>query len=78
MRLYPGSRDEDIICSFFVVDIDHVESFQALSYCWGRELAERNIFCNEKPFRVTRNLYTALTELRLVSEVRYMWIDAVW
>lgn len=77
MKLHPGLRDEAISCSFVVVDLDHVESFHALSYCWGNELADKAIFCNKRQFRVTRNLYAALEQLRPESEVLYMWIDAV-
>lgn len=77
MKLHPGLGDEDITCSLVVVDLDHVEPFHALSYCWGKEPADSVMYCNGHRFRVTLNLYSALKQLRLVSEVRYMWIDAV-
>ena len=77
VQLHPGLVDEPISCSFAVVDLGEAESFQALSYCWGNELADRPIFCNGQPFSPTRNLYEALEQLRLVSGVRYMRIDSV-
>lgn len=60
-----------------MVDIEKAESFQALSYCWGTECADEPIFCNGKLFTPTRNLRAALKRLRLLSEIRYMWVDAV-
>jgi hypothetical protein len=77
VQLHPGHVDEPISCSFGMVDLGKAEPFQALSYCWGSEPADRPIFCNRQPFSPTRNLYAALKQLRLLSEVRYMWIDAV-
>jgi hypothetical protein len=77
VQLDPGHADEPISCSFGVVDLETVESFQALSYCWGSEPADGPIFCNGQPFSPTKNLYAALNQLRLISGARYMWIDAV-
>jgi hypothetical protein len=78
VQLHSGHVDEPISCSFSMVDLGKAESFQALSYCWGSEPADKPIFCNGQPFSPTKNLYAALKQLRLVSRVRYMWIDAVW
>ena len=77
MKLYPGVWDENLLCSFVVVDFEKSESFHALSYCWGKEPAAEVIFCNGHRFRVTKNLFMALQHLRLASKVRYMWVDAV-
>jgi hypothetical protein len=77
VELHPGSGDTDIVCSLVVVDIALSGAFHALSYCWGKEQADRHILCNGQPFQVTRNLYAALQRLRLTSEVLYLWIDAV-
>lgn len=77
VQLHPGLVDEPIVCSFGMVDLGKAESFQALSYCWGSEPADRPIFCNGQPFSPTKNLYAALKQLRLRSGIRYIWIDAV-
>ncbi|KAH7381934.1 heterokaryon incompatibility protein-domain-containing protein [Cadophora sp. MPI-SDFR-AT-0126] len=77
VHLLPGHVDEPISCTFDIMDLEKVESFQALSYCWGSEHAHRPLFCNGQPFTPTRNLYAALKQLRLTSGVRYMWIDAI-
>lgn len=77
VKLDPGIGDDIISCSFIIANLEDVIPFDALSYCWGKERAERAILCEDQKFRITKNLYGALTQLRLVSEARYMWIDAV-
>lgn len=77
LGLNPGRGDEEISCSLFVVDLQLVHPFHALSYCWGTESAVRHVNCNGRALRVTQNLYLALQQLRMQSDVRYMWIDAV-
>jgi Heterokaryon incompatibility protein (HET) len=78
VQLHPGIENEPISCSFAVVDLAQAGSFEALSYCWGSEAAEKPIFCNGKPFKPTKNLFAALKQLRSASRLRYIWIDAVW
>jgi hypothetical protein len=78
VQLHPGETDEPVSCSFNVVGLGKGQSFQALSYCWGSDPSDEPITCNGQSFSPTRNLFEALKQLRLVSEVRYMWIDAVW
>lgn len=77
LQLYPGDGDDPISCSVTVVDLAKAGPFEALSYCWGTMVSDRPILCNGEQFSPTENLYAALKELRLVSSVRYMWIDAV-
>jgi hypothetical protein len=43
MELLPGFEDEDIICNLVVTTLGHVRSFHALSYCWGKESADRAV-----------------------------------
>jgi len=55
---------------------DHPE-YEAISYCWGKSPDRRWIFCNDSLLEVTENLSAALNRLRLPSESRYLWADAV-
>ncbi|KAH7070312.1 heterokaryon incompatibility protein-domain-containing protein [Paraphoma chrysanthemicola] len=81
--LQPGSEDEKISCELVVSDLDSALPYESLSYTWGdrsnRSLI--NIFTSssgsQKTFPVTSNCYSALSRLRLKSEPRILWIDAV-
>ncbi|KAL8935792.1 MAG: hypothetical protein Q9211_004508 [Gyalolechia sp. 1 TL-2023] len=51
--------------------------YTALSYVWGDPSLVRSILCNGKPFRTTKNLYTALQYLRRTDSVVNLWIDQI-
>lgn len=52
-------------------------SYEALSYCWGNEVASRSIVINGDEFMVRENLFGALQRLRLARSTRLIWIDAI-
>ncbi len=51
--------------------------FEALSYFWGTETADRTLSLDNTPFSIKPNLETALLELSKGSVERLLWIDAV-
>jgi hypothetical protein len=51
--------------------------YEALSYVWGPEKPQRSITINENDLNVRENLWLALYHLRLGSETRVLWIDAI-
>lgn len=61
--------------------IDEAPPYLALSYCWGKKKANKDIVCDGKTIRVTTTLLEALEHLypRMNSDSedspRYLWID---
>jgi hypothetical protein len=53
-------------------------NYEALSYVWGKQQSEpTSVTCDGKIIPVTPNCLAALTFLRLQSQSRRLWIDAV-
>ncbi|CAO2649679.1 Nn.00g009710.m01.CDS01 [Neocucurbitaria sp. VM-36] len=76
IRLRAGSTGDKIECDLVSGPLASLD-FEALSYVWGVALLPHTIQVNEKPFYVTYNLHSALTEMRHVKHERLIWIDAV-
>ena len=51
--------------------------FEALSYYWGTEKADRPLSLNGAPFFIRPNLHAALRELCKGKTERVLWIDAI-
>ena len=51
--------------------------FEALSYCWGDEAADRTLSLDNTPFPIKPNLEAALRELSKEKVERLLWIDAI-
>lgn len=66
-----------IECSLAIDALDNHPRYTALSYMWGDPRKCESIFIDGHRFDVTMNLYVALHHLRLKSEVRILWIDAI-
>jgi hypothetical protein len=57
---------------------DARESYSAVSYCWGGQAQPCEISLGGASFKVTRNLFEILLELRTSSlEDQVLWIDAL-
>ncbi|KAL7932889.1 heterokaryon incompatibility protein domain-containing protein [Trichoderma chlorosporum] len=52
-------------------------TYEALSYCWGDVTKRMPVICNRNQFHVTENLDSALRHLRLETEERTLWVDAI-
>jgi hypothetical protein len=76
LRLQPGSAMQQIVCDLVDGPLSDME-FEALSYVWGVALRPYTIRVNNKPFYVTYNLHSALTELRYPDHERLLWVDAI-
>jgi hypothetical protein len=63
-------------CRIFHTSLDRSPPFLALSYVWGAENGKRVILVDKRPFRVTRNLFEAMTGLRETKSM-IIWIDAI-
>ncbi|KAF2095818.1 HET-domain-containing protein [Rhizodiscina lignyota] len=75
VQILPGSDWEPLEVVFDVSTLD-VE-YETLSYCWGDVSAKSPITCNGKRLYVTKNLKSALRDLRRPHSPRVLWIDAI-
>ncbi|KAF7951697.1 hypothetical protein EAE96_006996 [Botrytis aclada] len=76
-----GSGESPIESSILHIDLKDPSGtikYEALSYEW-KEASDDNpvILVNDCKFRIRKNLYDALIQLRLVDKARYLWIDAL-
>ncbi|KAI0101358.1 heterokaryon incompatibility protein-domain-containing protein [Nemania sp. FL0031] len=74
------SPEARIKCSLERVHLDNIHKsslYEALSYTWGLEDAVDEIMCHGKPLVVQPNCYRAIKNLRLPSECRRLFIDAI-
>lgn len=76
--LAPGALGSPIHCAYRVVNLsDEKLSYETLSYVWNDGVGREPILVDGKAASVTRNLYGALEQLRLVDCERTLWIDAI-
>ncbi|EMD89675.1 hypothetical protein COCC4DRAFT_158880 [Bipolaris maydis ATCC 48331] len=85
--LYPGTLDDPIRCDLLHSSLDSDIEYEALSYSWATEDGDDSLSqhigcayvgdegCAEFP--VTSNCASALRRLRLPSQERFLWIDAI-
>ena len=52
-------------------------SYEAVSYVWGNPTITSEIVCNGQPLTVTANLAKLLDRMRLASQPRMLWADAI-
>lgn len=65
-----------VACQLF--HISEPKSHIAVSYVWGFYLSSHTIYINDKPFKVSLNLFRLLLRLsRLENFTAYYWIDAI-
>lgn len=72
-----GTQPEPIRCDLSYVSLNDTPKYEALSYVWGDPSTRIPILLDEHPFGVTQNLGLALRFLRLPTDDRTLWIDAI-
>ncbi|KAK8040084.1 hypothetical protein PG993_008495 [Apiospora rasikravindrae] len=81
LRLYNGDPGTEIRCEIIESYLSKSEGipYEALSYTWEGGLTNDSpcILLDGQVFPVTRNLFQALSSLRLPNEDRLLWIDAI-
>ncbi|KAI0148500.1 heterokaryon incompatibility protein-domain-containing protein [Xylariaceae sp. FL1272] len=75
LTIQPGSGA--LHCTMKFAERDSKPEYEALSYCWGSPSKSKQITVNDAVFRVTDNLYAALSRLRKETEPYVLWIDAI-
>ncbi|KAJ4291750.1 hypothetical protein N0V90_009645 [Kalmusia sp. IMI 367209] len=91
LELFPGTREKPLWGTFHYASLEHFhQSYEALSYVWGQKESRYydeqekswmeamfSIQCNNWNHRITQNLDDALRHIRLPSESRFIWVDAL-
>lgn len=78
MKLHPATDSSTPIeCELILSDLSVKPDYDALSYVWGDKSVPRYIKLDSKVFQVTSNLYEALLALRVGSNPRCLWVDAI-
>jgi len=84
LRLHPVPKDQPISCELLTIQIpvesedsEHWAKYDALSYCWGTMLPDRQVLCNDFPLLIRANLYSALVALRSSTQIKDLWVDAL-
>jgi len=91
LRLRPASHDNhdiDVELTEFNLsdsndepDEDNVPSYEAVSWCWGRQKQDQVLRIHEgdsvTAFNISPNLRSLLFALRKPNVVRHLWIDAI-
>lgn len=88
LRIAPSLQVDSVINGTLDhVPINHHSSYEALSYTWADDRADAEydsdneedhcILLEGHYFPVASNLFAALRQLRLPSEERWFWVDAI-
>jgi hypothetical protein len=78
LKILPASDQADEVrCEIFNSSLDNHPYYEALSYAWGDPSITLPIRLNGKTYHVTSNLESALRHLRLATERKVMWVDAI-
>lgn len=78
LQLFPGSRNDELVCKLVNSTIHRAENtYQAISYTWGDQIANVTITCNHQRISITKNAAAALRALRSTTEKKLIWIDSL-
>lgn len=78
LELLPANVDSaPLLCQLHIVSLDDNPVYEALSYRWGNINDTKTITLCGQSFKVTSNAFHALEALRLDTESRFLWVDAI-
>lgn len=77
VRLAPGTRDDALQTELLQVPLSDTPPYEVLSYEWGTRQDSVALQLDGKDFSIGGNLAAALVEMRLDSQARVFWIDAI-
>ena len=79
VHLLPGDYTQDLQLELRVVPLRSLPQYDALSYCWGKDLSPRTLLLSGHGLPIGSNLDCALRHLRPAHghEPRVLWIDAL-
>lgn len=77
LALFPDQQAEEVKCKIVHTTLSEKPHYEALSYTWGQVKSCAWIKLENVRFPVTTNLYGDLKDLRLVDQIRYLWVDSL-
>ncbi|KAJ4391056.1 hypothetical protein N0V93_004670 [Gnomoniopsis smithogilvyi] len=79
LQPHGGSKDSRLVGNYQVKSLNDLDiSYEALSYAWGTDNRHREaIVMDGREVSVTGPLANALRRLRLKTDIRYLWADAI-
>ncbi|KAI1387159.1 heterokaryon incompatibility protein-domain-containing protein [Hypoxylon trugodes] len=77
IELIPGKWEDPLKCSLEQFTLDRPVSYRALSYAWGSSATTSPIQANGVEMQITKNLETALKNLREEAFAVTLWVDAL-
>ena len=77
LALFLDQQAEEVKCIIVHTTLSEKPHNEALSYTWGQVKTCAWIKLEDVLFPVTTNLYSALEDLRLADQIRYLWVDAL-
>lgn len=77
LYLFPGAGEDPFNGALETVDVERCLPYEAVSYTWGREDASDYLWIGGVPLPIRHNLAAVLRSLRLPTQARRLWIDAV-
>ena len=79
LTILPGLREDIVATRLFTAELPVVSGglprYDALSYVWGPQADKLQINCNGHNIDVTRNLHSALVQVRSEHDEHVIWID---
>lgn len=77
LHLSPGTEYEELKCTFSLASLNDEPEYEALSYVWGDVDDKLPIRTEAGTAYITRNLHSALKNLRFIDRIRVLWADAL-
>ncbi|KAL9109906.1 MAG: hypothetical protein Q9227_005429 [Pyrenula ochraceoflavens] len=78
LQLEPSDdRDAPIRCRLIQSTLSQKPDFEVLSYDSGGTSNDILVLLNDSDFAITANLWLALRQVRMESEIRLLWVDAI-
>jgi hypothetical protein len=78
LELLPGKDGDTVLVVLHPSDLNNHRDYEAISYPWGDTNSRAAFLCDGRRVVATRNLHSNLSHLRLDSESRFLWADALW
>ncbi|KAH7025183.1 heterokaryon incompatibility protein-domain-containing protein [Microdochium trichocladiopsis] len=77
LKVEPAGFADEIRCTIASCELGEVSAFNAISYTWGPEQPQREIFIDGLRFPVRQNCHYALQQARQYRSSIPIWIDSV-
>jgi hypothetical protein len=77
LTLYPGALDDPLEGNLKFFNVTSSESYESLSYVWGKPDRCHEIICNGQRIGLTTSLHDALRRLRHLDRPRRLWADQI-